>query len=647
MCGIAGRVNSEKNRPVDSALLAEATRQMAHRGPDGEGLYFQENVGLGHRRLAIIDLTSGAQPMCNEDQTIWVVFNGEIYNHQYLREQLEVRGHCFTTKSDTEILVHGFEEWGNSLPERLRGMFAFAVWDGKNRRLMLARDRLGIKPLYWSITTKDLVFASEIKALFVFPDVRRDLNPTNLPEYFALRYVPGPQTLFAGIYRLRPGHVMWYQDGNIQIRPYWDVPIEQSIEQSLDKRQIWDTVEESEAFTQELLESVRLRLMSEVPVGVFLSGGIDSTAVAWAMQQAEPGALKSFSVGFDQDDQGELSFARIASQALGTEHREIRLDSNSFLQSMEKLAWHLDEPLSDGACIPLMRLSERAREEVAVVLSGEGADEILAGYSIYSKMLAMEWLRAKGGKHLDWLLHHSLKASKNVKFSRYVHWLRLPLEQRYFGVGRGFDDALMKKIFGCRAMKDLAHRYQPLWENTQENTALHRMLYIDTKTWLPDDLLLKADKMTMSHSIELRVPFLDHQILHSAWRLPSQLKLRRGIGKILLRHSMANKIPKAILRRPKKGFPVPLSRWLRTSLYGPCREQLLSHRSQARTILGGTIIRQLLDEHRTGRIDRSEELYSLWVLEEWHRAFLGAQKISARSSKAENHFVPAESSNAI
>ncbi|MBI5548001.1 MAG: asparagine synthase (glutamine-hydrolyzing), partial [Deltaproteobacteria bacterium] len=523
-------------------------------------------------------------------------------------------------RSDTEVIVHGYEEWGDELPNRLRGMFAFGLWDGREKRLLLARDRLGIKPLYWTLTSGgDLVFASEIKALFAFPDVRRELCSSRLADYFALRYVPGPDTLFAGIQRLQPGHRLVFKDGALDQRQFWDVPVDAGREDGRPR----DEIEEAEALTQELLESVRLRLMSEVPVGVFLSGGIDSTAVAWAMNQADPSALKSFAVGYEGDSEGELAWARMAAQDLGTEHRQVTVDSAAFRDSMEDLAWHLDEPLSDGACIPLMHLAKRAREEVVVVLSGEGADEVLAGYPIYSKMLALERMRAVGGRALDRLVGLAAKGPWPVKVNRYLRLAGKPLKSRYLGVGRAFDDASIAAHFGPRALDEIAERNAPRWSRTQGLDPLHRMLYLDTKVWLPDDLLLKADKMTMAWAIELRVPFLDHELLGFAWSLPSRLKLARGVGKRLLRTSMAGKIPSAILGRPKKGFPVPLTRWLRTDLYEPCRARLLALGSASRDIFGARALERMLEEHRRGEVDRREELFALWVFEEWHATYLG------------------------
>jgi asparagine synthase (glutamine-hydrolysing) len=628
MCGIVGRVNADAERSVSLTELHCATELLAHRGPDGEGYFLEGNVGLGHRRLAIVDLVSGDQPICNEDGSIWVSFNGEIYNHLDLRSELETAGHRFATRADTEVLVHGYEQWEDALLPRLRGMFAFAIWDRRSRRLLLARDRLGIKPLYWVRPGRDFAFASEIKALFAFADVERRVRDGAVPQYFALRYVPGPQTLFQGVERLQPGHALAFTAGEQRIWRYWDVPFDAGQNRP-------DRAESNEVgeFTSLFAESVRMRLMGDVPVGVFLSGGIDSTAVAWAMKKADPNALKSFSIGFEGDDGEEARFARLASAAIGTEHREITLSSIEFRDSLGNLAWHLDEPVSDGACIPLMHLAKRASEEVVIVLSGEGADELLAGYEIYGKLLAIDRAQSLGGRAFTALAGLAGSSVTAPKLRKYLQMSQAPLEERYFGVGRAFGDELLCRAFGAAVCKELIAHFAPYWEATADQPLLNRLLYNDTKVWLPDDLLAKADKMTMAWSVELRVPFLDHVLLGHVWGLPPSYKRRRGTGKSLLRAAMRDKIPRAVLERPKRGFPVPLSRWLRGSLYDACRDELLAANSQARGLVGGALVEELLEDHKAGRANRTEELYSLWVYEIWHRELVSTQGIRPRPQR--------------
>jgi asparagine synthase (glutamine-hydrolysing) len=618
MCGIVGRVNANA-RVVERDALERATRLLAHRGPDGEGVHLDGPAGLGNRRLAIVDIGRGVQPMSNEDHSVWVTFNGEIYNHRLLRAELEAHGHVFATRSDTEVLVHGYEQWGEELPNLLRGMFAFAIWDARAQQLVLVRDRLGVKPVYWTHVGSDLLFASEIKALFAFADVPREVETDVLPAYFALRYVPGPRTAFRGIERLQPGHILTYRFGELRIKPFWDLPIGSA---SLADRHQRDEVQESETLAQFIQESVRLRLMGEVPVGTFLSGGIDSTTITWAMQQQSRSAVRSFSVGYEGDSEDERTYARMASRAIGTQHEEVVIGSDAFLDNLDQLVWHLDEPNSDGACIPLMLLSRRARQDVVVVLSGEGADEVLAGYGIYGKMLAIERLRALGVRVIDPLLGVAHESVTHRKLRSYIGLARKPLERRYFGVGRAFDDGLMSHVFGREAVEALADQYAEVWQVTRGSPPLNRMLYADTKVYLPDDLLIKADKMTMAAGVELRVPFLDHQLVEYAWSLPTSFKRRGLVGKYLLRTAMAEKLPRPILKRPKQGFPVPLRHWLSSSLYEACHETLLATQSSVRGLLGARTILGLLEEHRAGRSDRTEELYAMWVYEAWHRAFL-------------------------
>ena len=621
MCGIVGRVNATRTKTFLLEELAAATRLLAHRGPDGEGLFCRGHAGLGHRRLSIVDIATGAQPMSNADRSITVTFNGEIYNYRDLRAELEARGYLFRTRSDTEVLVHGYEAWGDGMVKRLRGMFAFALWDAPHERLLIARDRVGIKPLYWAQAGGDLVFASEIKALFAFSDVPRALDEEHFAAYLALRYVPAPHTLFRGIRKLEPGHLLVFEDGRARICPYWDLPVGERPSRRVDE------AEEAARWMHLLVETTRLHLMGEVPVGLFLSGGIDSTAVGWAMKAAGAGRLKSFSVGFDgeSEHESELAWARIAAEGLATEHSEVRVSAGEFREALPDLAYHLDEPNADGACIPLMFLSRRAREEVVVVLSGEGADEALAGYGIYRRMLAMEHARRLGGPLVPSAAAVATPLFRRGKVRKYLSMFREPIEARYFGVGRAFSDELLIQAFGPRALDDVRSRFQPLWLRTRGAPALARMLYNDTRVWLPDDLLIKADKMSMSSSIELRVPFLDHLMLEHAWRLPPSLKLRKGVGKYLLRRAMEGRIPEAIVRRPKRGFPVPIGGWLRTVLHAACRDRLLSANSSVRSLVSDRMLQRLLEEHRRGIVDRTEELYALWVYEEWHKAYLSTE----------------------
>jgi asparagine synthase (glutamine-hydrolysing) len=631
MCGIAGRVN--ESAPVDRAEIFRMTELIAHRGPDDHGYHLRTRVGLGHRRLSIIDLAGGRQPLANEDETVWIVFNGEIYNHVALRKELIARGHRFRTHSDTEAIVHAYEEWGPDCAKRLRGMFAFAIWDEKAQRLTLVRDRLGIKPIYYAQLAGDLAFGSEIKSLLAVPEVDGAVDDEALSAYLALRYVPAPLTMFRGVKKLPPASILTWQAGRVSIARYWD------LSNVATRDAAPPTEAEAAADLRERVDYVtKLRLMSEVPVGAFLSGGLDSTIITAAMLKAEDarGALKTFSVGYAEDDaqsEDELAYARLAAEALGTEHREVRVTMREAAEALPKIVWHLDEPVADPACVPLYFLSRRARQEVTVVLSGEGADEALGGYYIYRRMARMEALRQRlgiGGEVLS--LAGELLASvlPHDKVRRAARLFGQPLESAYRGVSRAFDDDIVVHLHNKlmqphnkAAAEIVQSLLLPHWEATRGMTPLRRMLYLDSRVWLPDDLLVKADKMTMAHAIELRVPFLDHELMEHAWSLPDHLKIANGVGKALLRTAARGRVPQAVLDRPKKGFGTPTAAWLRGGMRELAADALTAGRSLARERFDLTFVHKLLDRHQAGA-DLSAELWPLVVLELWHKNFSAA-----------------------
>jgi asparagine synthase (glutamine-hydrolysing) len=610
MCGIGGFVDRDRQRPADEALLRRMTDVIAHRGPDGSGTFVSGPVALGHRRLSIIDLSSnGAQPMHNEDGTVTITFNGEIYNYLGLRDELIARGHTFRSRCDTEVLVHGYEEWGDALPERLVGMFAFAIWDAKRERLFMARDRLGKKPFYYTTTRDRFLFGSEIKSLLCDPDVPRAIDDDALDLYLSARYVPAPLTMFAGISKLPPGSCAALENGELKIRRYWKTVFPPETEDRPDEelaRELWKRVR----------DATEARLMADVPVGVFLSGGLDSSCIAAQMidlrRERGEGGVKSFSVGYLADDgSSELDQARRVAHALGTEHHEVVVTADDFARFLPDLVWYMDEPVADAACVPLYYLSKRAREDVIVVLSGEGADEVLAGYPIYRTMLLMERLGRL--PQLPFALPHP-------KLQKYARWASLPLEQRYRGISVAFADD-EKRLLTGRGGEKLVERLAREWAETEGLPPLERMLELDRRIWLPDDLLVKADKMTMATSQELRVPFLDHRLVEWCAGLPAHVKLRDGLGKWLLREAARARLPRECTAPGKRGFTVPVSNWMRKQLHEPLRDALLASDSLARTRFGEKAVRRLLDDHLAGRSDRKEELYSLWVLELWRKRF--------------------------
>jgi asparagine synthase (glutamine-hydrolysing) len=618
MCGICGIVNFDSSHEVNSRLLEAMTERISHRGPDDCGYFRMGPIGLGHRRLSIIDLAGGHQPMFNEDETVAVVFNGEIYNYREITADLEARGHVFKTHSDTETIVHAYEEYGDDCVTKFRGMFAFALWDRLFQRLLVVRDRVGIKPLYFYQGNDSLLFSSEIKSLLESPLVPREVDQDSLSLYLSLRYVPGPRTMFRNIAKLQPGHLMVVEHGRVQIRKYWDVPY----------RSADGAITDPGNFEELLEESVRLRMIADVPLGVFLSGGIDSSAILAMMtrlRQGEP--IKTFSIGYDSpdglsDENNEFAYARQVAKSFGAEHHEYTLGALNFCDAIPKLVWHLDEPLADPSCIPLYFLSRLAREHITVVLSGEGADEILAGYGIYPKMLALDSVRRiPGAGAMAGLL------SRTLPDNRYQDILRMaaePLSMRYRGVSRGFRPALQARLTQHAGRNALDNLYAPLFDRVSHASSLDQMLYADSKVWLPDDLLLKADKITMANALELRVPFLDHKLVEFAAQLPASAKLAGGVGKALLRSTMTGVLPDSILHRTKKGFPVPTKGWLRGPLKDFTRDTLLASDSACRRFFDSAVLREIVDQHESGA-ERQQELWTLLIFEHWHRAFISSE----------------------
>ena len=621
MCAICGILNFDSTKALDQSLIRRMTNVLSHRGPDDEGFHIDGCVGLGHRRLSIIDLRGGKQPIYNEDESAAIVFNGEIYNYIELASNLVDAGHEFKTQSDTETILHAYEDYGEDCVRHLRGMFAFAIWDARKRRLLMARDRLGVKPLYYYQDQHTFAFASEIKALLQIPGIPRQVDEESLDLYLSLRYVPGPRTMFKNIFCLQPGYLMTVGEAGISThRQYWDIEYPDRI------RQPRDSVAE---FRHLVTESVRLRLIAEVPLGVFLSGGLDSSAIlAYATELRGPNArVKTFSIGYSApagEDVNELEYARMAARAFGADHHEYILTAAEFERFAPELVWYLDEPMADASCIPLYYLSKLAREHITVVLSGEGADEIFAGYGIYRRMLALERIH-RNVPYIRRLAPRFAGLSKSGTVRRYILDAAQPLERRYQGVDRGPGFEGKRRLTGeQRARKSEAQLhavFEDYYGRVQHTSALNKMLYADAKVWLPDDLLNKADKMTMANGLELRVPFLDHKLVEFAAGLPDNAKIRGGTGKAILRKAMQGVLPNAILRRPKKGFPIPLSSWLRGPLRAFVHDALLASGSACSRYLDGGAIAGLVREHESG-MDRSQTIWMLMVFELWHRNLL-------------------------
>jgi asparagine synthase (glutamine-hydrolysing) len=624
MCGICGIVNFDPAEFVDSSVVHRMSQVLSHRGPDDDGLFAEGQAGLGFRRLSIIDLAGGKQPIFNEDSSAAIIFNGEIYNYRDLAGDLVATGHVLKTQSDTETILHAYEEYGDDCVQHLRGMFGFAIWDRRRRRLLLARDRVGVKPLYYYRNSRFLAFASEIKSLLEIRTIPREVDADSLGQYLSLRYVPGPRTMFKNIFRLQPGHTLVVDEAGVRISKYWDINYSEDTERSpndvLDK------------FRELLEESVRLRLISDVPLGVFLSGGLDSSGILATMSRLNRGdRIKTFSVGYEGSsaqakEANEFEYARLAASAFGAEHHECRVTPKDFEEFIPDLAWHLDEPMGDPSCVPLHFLSKMAREHVTVVLSGEGADEVLAGYGIYSRMLAVDKIRSVPG--LSRLAPWLARLTPSERLANYMRMSRAPLEARYHGVCRGFGEEAKRQLIGKdqagQSEQQLNEMFRGHFEAVTKASRLNQMLYVDAKVWLPDDLLLKADKMTMANGLELRVPFLDHKLIEFAATLPGHSKLGPEGGKTLLRRAMRGVLPNKIIDRRKKGFPVPISAWLRQPLRQFTRDTLLTRQSACSRYLEHRAVVSIIEEHEQGRVDRSQEIWMLLVFELWHRQFIEA-----------------------
>lgn len=630
MCGICGKLNFERNAGVAPALIRGMMDAIRHRGPDDEGLYLGSQVGLGHRRLSIIDLSSGHQPISNEDGSIWIVFNGEIYNYQELRSFLLNKGHIFKTQTDTEVIVHLYEELGPSCLDKLRGMFAFAIWDKNAKTLFLARDRVGIKPLYYYLDDNFLVFASEIKAILMDPAVHREIAPEIIDRFLTFLYVPGDQTMLKGVCKLAPGHYLLIKDGRPEIRQYWDLGFSKpSPAPSLN--------DASNQLDNLLVEAIELHMIADVPVGVLLSGGVDSTAVLSYAAERTRKEINTFTVGFSEPGVAdERPYAKLAAQKFGTQHHDMTVTAADFASCMPQYIWHMEEPVCEPPAIAMYCVSKLARNYVKVLLSGEGGDEAFAGYSNYRNLLWLERVKdtlspmngaASRGLSLanSWL--HSPRLAKYVplmdaRFPEY-YYSRTSNPYRYTGngLGRLYSSDFAQSI-------DREHTLEPLrrlQENVQGLNTLDAMLYIDTKTWLPDDLLIKADKMTMANSLELRVPLLDHKILEFAAALPSSFKVHGFTTKYLAKKTLERRVPRRILDRRKAGFPVPYESWLRKELSGWAHEILFDRKTTNRGYFTAGAVRELLARDETSG-GYSKEIFSLITLEMWHRTFLECER---------------------
>ena len=640
MCGINGiALSTRSGRSLDRSVLEGMRDVIKHRGPDDVGMFIDGNVGLGHRRLSIVDVASGHQPMTNEDGSLQITYNGEIYNHSDFRNELEARGHVYRSHCDTETILHLYEEHGDGCVNYLRGMFAFAIWDAKKRELFIARDRLGVKPLYYFHSDDgSLYFGSEIKTLFQTGAITPEINFSALPDYLANHATSGEETLYRGVRRLLPGHTLVWRDGALEIKKYWDVSFSKTEDRGRTDR---DYIAE---WYELFRTSVRLRLMADVPLGMFLSGGIDSSAIAAVMSTMVDEPIKTFSVAFAEREANELAYARIVAEAYRTNHHEVVVSPEEFFNALPRLVWHEDEPLAHPSSVALYFVSLLASQHVKVVLTGEGSDELLAGYGRYRKTI----LNLSLGKRYQSLTPRTIRGAvrsgiqglptsrMRQKLLRSFLGVEPDIESIYFDNFAVFPLAMQGDLLSNATLEriggiDPYAGVRAALEETNAESLLDRLLYADIKTYL-HELLMKQDQMSMATSIESRVPFLDHKLVEFTCSLPERMKLRGGTTKYILRQTMKGVLPEAILTRSKMGFPVPIGAWFRGAYRSVIDEYVLSERTMSRGLFNKDFVHELVNRHQSGVENHEERLWALVNFEIWQRQFFDdevAQDVSS------------------
>jgi len=627
MCGICGIYNTDSGEPVSPELIDSMRQLIAHRGPDDSGVYLDGPVGLGFARLSIIDLSGGHQPMCNETGDIWLVFNGEIWNYKELRQTLIEKGHQFRTNSDTETIIHAYEEYGTDAMARLNGMFGLALWDGPRKRLLLARDRAGKKPLYYTRVDDNVAFASEIKALLAHPRVRREPDVQALADFLSVRYVPGPATLFANIYKVLPGHWLLVENGQIHEECYWDFTFGETERRPVE--------EYMQGIRQHVQRAVEERMIADVPVGAMLSGGVDSSIIVGIMSKLTSQPVQTFSVGFDEEGFSELPYAKLVADRFGTEHHELVVKSSDMSQYWPLLTWHRDEPVSEPSDLGVYLVSKLAKQYVKVVLSGEGGDELFAGYPKYLVDWMARYYRvlpaAMRDRMIAPLLDHLPYSMRKVKFT--ARSLSQPAPQRWvnwFGVFNGQSkEQLLSERTRASVDLDSSRTFQRWLTNNPQRDDLSSMLYLDTKIWLPDNLLMKGDKMTMAASLEARIPLLDYKLVEYAASIPSNVKIKPFKAKYLFKRAFADLLPESILTRKKMGFNVPTGAWFREGQRSLITRLLLSERVRERGYLNDAFVAGLLRDHLEGKTNYQAQLFNLASLELWFRVFIDSPRLEA------------------
>ncbi len=624
MCGITGIFNFQRKNSIDKALLKRMTDILIHRGPDSSDYYWDSYCGLGHRRLSIIDLSSKAkQPMCNEDKSIWIVFNGEIYNFLELKKELEIKHHKFKSDSDTEVIIHGYEEYGDKIVEKLRGMFAFAVWDSDKKQLFLARDRVGKKPLFYYADEERFVFASELKAIIQDPTILREINLESVSHYLSYGYVPAPLSIFKDIFKLLPGHYLVVNNqGEVKITKYWDLVFNPS-----------NYSEEycTERILQELEEATRIRMISDVPLGAFLSGGVDSSAVVALMAKNSSEPIKTFSIGFEESSFDETKYARIVAEKFGTDHKEFIVKPDA-IKILPKLVWYYNEPFADSSALPSYYVANITKKYVTVALNGDGGDESFAGYDRYAVNRAMnyyQWIPKLARYPFEQILlqlpEPAMQKNWVDKMKRFINIASCSPEDQYIRLMMTFQNEAKSELCTDKLNHLNVNSMNILRKEFIRSTQLdfqNRLLYVDVKRYLPDDLLVKMDIAAMANSLEARSPFLDHKLMEFAATIPPKFKLNGFEKKYILKKALLPILPKEILYRKKQGFGVPIGDWFRNDLYSYASDILLDQRAISRGYFRADKIKNLLSSHLSKKKNHAGRIWNLLWLELWHRTYV-------------------------
>jgi asparagine synthase (glutamine-hydrolysing) len=622
MCGICGTVGL-----ANQDLLKKMCQAMRHRGPDDEGYFIDTDIGLGMRRLSIIDLDTGHQPIHNEDESIWIVFNGEIYNFQELRESLKKQGHQFYTRTDTEVIVHLYEQFGEDCVNYLNGMFAFAIWDKKKARLFIARDRLGVKPLYYALNNGNLIFASELKSILEYEKISREINREAIDCFLNFLYIPAPLSIFKGINKLLPGHTLTFQHQSLTIKRYWDLKI---VKNNNTREEFY-----TESLYSLLKDAVKIRLISDVPLGVFLSGGMDSSTVVGLMAKLGSQPVKTFTIGYSDRDKSynEIGYARLIAEHFKTEHREFIIEPD-LIRILPKLVWHFDEPFADSSAIPTFIVSQIARENITVALNGIGGDENLAGYPryigaylanyyqripLYLRQTIFNLIRplpeSTDSRSLVERAKRFARGGMLSPMARYIDWvsfLRKENKERIY----------TKEMLKALGNSDAHKMHLQYFQDVDADDFLDKIFYLDVKTYLADDLLFMADKMSMANSLELREPFCDYRLMEFSASIPFALKIKGMNLKYLLKKTTANLLPQEIVSRKKHGFMIPIARWLKDELKDWTSDLLSEANIKKRGYFNYEYIRWMLREHYQGKQNLDDQIWALLILEIWHQIYL-------------------------